>query len=136
MATILEKLQEQYPTAPGIDDARNIAEAMACITRTGGRGTGSIADTIKDHYTIKYDPNGLEGEPVVKTHPFVNGVCTYDFLAIDQVPWEIPDGKTIVWGAAPNATTGINPGQHSTRYLYSDSTVVRFITLYAILKDA
>lgn len=42
--TILEKLQEKYPNAPGIKDARNIAEAVACINGTGGRGANAIAD--------------------------------------------------------------------------------------------
>jgi len=42
--TILEKLQEKYPNASGIDDARNIAEAVACINGTGGRGANAIAD--------------------------------------------------------------------------------------------
>jgi hypothetical protein len=42
--TILEKLQEKYPNATGISDARNIAEAVACINETGGRGANVIAD--------------------------------------------------------------------------------------------
>ena len=42
--TILEKLQEKYPNAEGIDDARNIAEAVAAINGTGGRGANAIAD--------------------------------------------------------------------------------------------
>ncbi len=44
--TILEKLQEKYPNAEGIDDARNIAEAMACIEGQGGRGANAIADQM------------------------------------------------------------------------------------------
>lgn len=36
--TILEKLQEKYPDATGINDARNIAEAVACINSTGEGG--------------------------------------------------------------------------------------------------
>lgn len=42
--TILEKLQEKYPNATGINDARNIAEAVACINGTGDRGANAIAD--------------------------------------------------------------------------------------------
>lgn len=44
--TILEKLQEKYPKAKavGINDARNIAEAVAAINGTGGRGANAIAD--------------------------------------------------------------------------------------------
>ncbi len=42
--TILEKLQEKYPNAERIDDARNIAEAVAAINGEGGRGSNAIAD--------------------------------------------------------------------------------------------
>lgn len=42
--TILEKLQEKYPNAEGINDARNIAEAVGAINGTGGRGANAIAD--------------------------------------------------------------------------------------------
>lgn len=42
--TILEKLQEKYPNAEGINDARNIAEAVAVINGEGGRGANAIAD--------------------------------------------------------------------------------------------
>lgn len=42
--TILEKLKEKYPKAVGINDARNIAEAVAAINGTGGRGANAIAD--------------------------------------------------------------------------------------------
>lgn len=45
--TILEKLQEKYPNAEGIDDARNIAEAVGAINGTGGRGANAIADQVK-----------------------------------------------------------------------------------------
>ena len=42
--TILEKLQEKYPNAEGINDARNIAEAVGAINGTGGRGANAISD--------------------------------------------------------------------------------------------
>ena len=45
--TILEKLQEKYPNAEGINDARNIAEAVGAINGTGGRGANAIADQVK-----------------------------------------------------------------------------------------
>jgi hypothetical protein len=45
--TILEKLQEKYPNAAGINDARNIAEAVGAINGTGGRGANAIADQVK-----------------------------------------------------------------------------------------
>lgn len=65
--TILEKLQEKYPNAEGINDARNIAEALACISDTGGRGANAIADHIWPLYTLTYDANGGTGtiDPVI-----------------------------------------------------------------------
>ena len=45
--TILEKLKEKYPNAEGINDARNIAEAVGAINGTGGRGANAIADQVK-----------------------------------------------------------------------------------------
>ena len=39
--TILEKLQEKYSNAEGINDARNIAEVLA-----GNRGANAIADVV------------------------------------------------------------------------------------------
>lgn len=46
--TILEKLQAAHPEAEGINDARNIAEAMACINGVGGRGANAIADQVAE----------------------------------------------------------------------------------------
>ena len=67
MATILEKLQEKYPNATGINDARNIAEAVACINGTGGRGANAIADHVWPLYTLTYNANGGSGtiDPVI-----------------------------------------------------------------------
>lgn len=56
--TILEKLQEKYPNKPGIDDARNIAEAVACINGEGGRGANAIADQLKGIVEMVDDPDG------------------------------------------------------------------------------
>lgn len=42
--TILEELQAKYPEAEGINDARNIAEALNCVYGDGGRGANAIAD--------------------------------------------------------------------------------------------
>lgn len=52
--TILEKLQEKYPDAEGINDARNIAEAVGAINGTGGRGANAITDQIK---AVEEDPD-------------------------------------------------------------------------------
>lgn len=50
--TILEKLQETYSNVEGINDARNIAEAAACIDHNGGRGANAIADYIHVHESV------------------------------------------------------------------------------------
>ena len=52
--TILEKLQEKYPNAPGINNARNIAEAVAAINGEGGRGANAFVDQI--HEDEEEDP--------------------------------------------------------------------------------
>lgn len=46
--TILERLQATHPEAEGISDARNIAEAVACINGKGGRGANAIAGKLED----------------------------------------------------------------------------------------
>lgn len=46
--TILEQLQATHPEAEGISDARNIAEAVACINNKGGRGANAIAGKLED----------------------------------------------------------------------------------------
>lgn len=46
--TILERLQAAHPEAEGISDARNIAEAVACINDKGGRGANAIADQVAE----------------------------------------------------------------------------------------
>lgn len=63
--TILEKLQEKYPDAEGINDARNIAEAVGAINGTGGRGANAIADQVhpfNDETTDEETPTELEPE--------------------------------------------------------------------------
>lgn len=59
--SILDRLVEKYPNAEGINDARNIAEAVACINGVGGRGAGAIADQIAIQVTLTYDVNGGTG---------------------------------------------------------------------------
>ena len=56
--TILEKLQDKYSSTEGIDDARNIAEAVACIHGAPGRGAGAIADYIYETCDVTLDANG------------------------------------------------------------------------------
>ena len=54
--SILDRLVEKYPNAEGINDARNIAEAVAAINGVGGRGAGAIAD----QFFAKEDSGGGE----------------------------------------------------------------------------
>jgi hypothetical protein len=54
--TILEKLQEKYPNAEGINDARNIAEAVGAINGTGGRGANAISDQFPTAETTTEEP--------------------------------------------------------------------------------
>lgn len=56
--TILENLQEKYSSTEGIDDARNIAEALACVHGVPGRGAGAIADYIYETCDVTLNPNG------------------------------------------------------------------------------
>lgn len=67
--TILEKLQEKYPNVEGINDARNIAEAVACINGKGGRGANAIADAFPKKFTVTFDVNGASEniDPVTVT---------------------------------------------------------------------
>lgn len=61
--TILEKLQEKYPNADGINDARNIAEAVGAINGTGGRGANAIADQVKALTNDETDEPIYQDEP-------------------------------------------------------------------------
>lgn len=60
--TILERIQEKYPNAEGIDDARNIAEALACVNGVGGRGANAIADQFP---AVTEAASGSEEDPGV-----------------------------------------------------------------------
>lgn len=101
--TILEKLQEKYPNAEGINDARNIAEAVGSINGTGGRGANAIADHIWPLYTLTYDANGGTGtiDPVIAA-PIVE-ITLND--GSDLTP---PSGKVFSgWGTTDAATEAV-----------------------------
>ena len=101
--TILEKLQEKYPNAEGINDARNIAEPVACINGTGGRGANAIADHIWPLYTLTYDANGGTGtiDPVVAA-PVV------EIILDDGSDLTPPSDKVFSgWGITDNATDAV-----------------------------
>lgn len=61
MNTILDKIVEKYPNAEGIDDARNIAEAMAAVNGIGGRGANAIADQFPIAEETGGEETGGEG---------------------------------------------------------------------------
>ena len=120
--TILEKLQEKYPNAEGIGDARNIAEAVACINGTGGRGANAIADHIWPLYTLTYDVNGGTGavDPVIAA-PVV------EIVLDDGSGLTPPLGKVFSgWGTTDEATDAVEGP-----IKISEDTI-----LYAIWADA
>lgn len=119
--TILEKLQEKYPNVEGIDDARNIAEAVACINGTGGRGAGAIADHIWPLYTLTYDANGGTGtiDPVTAA-PIV------EITLNDGSDLTAPENKMFAgWGTTNDATEAVE----------GPIKIDEDTTLYAIWQD-
>lgn len=72
--SILDRLVEKYPNAEGIDDARNIAEAVAAINGVGGRGANAIADqfpAIEEETEPTENGNGSEepGDSLLDPEP-------------------------------------------------------------------
>ena len=122
--TILEKLQEKYPNATGIDDARNIAEAVAAINGVGGRGAGAIADKIRQQFTVTFNLNSGSGTLSPKTIP-------------DREKLVFPDGTGLTpasgkeellgWGDTAAATSYHKPGD--------EIVVEEDLTFYAIWGD-
>ena len=121
--TILEKLQEKYPEAKGINDARNIAEAVAAINGTGGRGAGAIADHIRKQFTITYSANGGTGT--------IDAVTVSEGMSVtlsDGTGLTAPENKEFAgWGSTSLAEEAD---------IESPYTVTEDVTLYAIWKDA
>lgn len=101
--TILEKLQEKYPDATGINDARNIAEAVACINGTGSRGANAIADHTWPLYTLTYNANGGTGtiDPVIAA-PIA------EITLNDGSGLTAPESKVFSgWGTTDDATKAV-----------------------------
>lgn len=128
--TILEKLQKKYPSAPGIKDARNIAEALACVTFSGGRGAGAIADHLGELEKASYRRNGATGgnDNILIDHlvgtplNLFNDPCTMFY-------WTAPEGKIFAgWGATDTAKTPL------TNPVYAKDLPRH--ALFAIWKDA
>lgn len=125
MATILEKLQEKYPNAEGIDDARNIAEAVAAINGTGGRGANAIADHIWPLYTLTYNANGGSGtiDPVIAA-PIVE-------ITLDDGSDLTPPADKVFsgWGTTDDATDAVEGpikiDEDTTLYaIWADESIV------------
>lgn len=109
--TILERIQDKYPDVEGINDARNIAEALACISRTGGRGANAIADHIWQTYELHYINAGGQGASYTKVYAPITPV--------DLDPPESilpPEGKHFYgWGLTGDATEAVEPPYYITK---------------------
>ena len=130
--TILEKLQEKYPYAIGIKDARNIAEAVACISNSGGRGAGAIADHLGELEKASYRRNGATGgnDNILIDHLVGAPINLYKDPCT-KFYWTAPEGKIFAgWGATDDATTPL------TNPVYAKDLPRRTALLYAIWKDA
>ena len=122
MATILERIQEKYPNAEGINDARNIAEALACLSDTGGRGANAIADHIWQTHELHYVNNGGGGASYTKVYAPITPV---DLNPPENIT--PPEGKRFYgWGLTGDATEAVE-----APYYISENSA-----LYAIWVDA
>ena len=122
MATILEKLQEKYPNAKGIDDARNIAEAVAAINGVGGRGAGAIADQIEISYTVSFDA-GL-------------GTGSIDSMTGTRItPIALPDGSDLTAPEGYEFAGWATESDATKPDVTSPYTPTEDITLYAIYTE-
>ncbi len=131
MATILERIQEAYD-ADGLNDARNIAEALAIVRGKGGRGANSIADALSLDITLTFDPNGGTGKA------FTMIVTANLDWTVPECPFTPPDGKVFdYWW--PIETGSEFPEQAREWFIPGANTSTaqpESTTFYAIWKDA
>ena len=120
--TILEKLQEKYSTVTGIDDARNIAEAVAAINGVGGRGANAIADQIEISYTVSFDAG--DGSGTIE-----NMVGTY------ITPITLPDGSDLTAPEGYEFAGWATESDATKPDVTSPYTPTEDITLYAIYTE-
>lgn len=120
--TILEKLQEKYPNATGINDARNIAEAVACISGTGGRGANAIADHTWPLYTLTFNLNGGSGTVAAVTSAPIT-------------PVKLPGGTGLTPAAGKEAFLGWGETNDATEFVTGQIYLEEDTTLYAIWGD-
>lgn len=122
MNTILDKLVEKYPEVEGINDARNIAEALAMINGVGGRGAGAIADQIEISYTVSFDAGDGTGTIESMTGTYITPITLPD--GSDLTP---PTDKVFAgWATTDDAT------EPNVRSPYTPAADV---TLYAVYVD-
>lgn len=120
--TILEQIRAKYPDAEGINEARNIAEAMACVNGTGGRGAGNIADHTWPLYTLTFNLNGGSGtaDPIT---------------AAPITPVTIPGGTGLTPAAGKEAFLGWGLEDDATEFVTGTMLLAEDTTLYAIWGD-
>ena len=120
--TILEKLQEKYSTVTGIDDARNIAEAVAAINGVGGRGAGAIADQIEISYTVSFDAGLGTGSIGSMTGTYIT-------------PITLPDGSDLTAPEGYEFAGWATESDATEPDVTSPYTPTEDITLYAIYTE-
>ena len=122
MNTILDKLVDKYPNATGINDARNIAEAVAAINGVGGRGANAIADQIEISYTVSFDA-GL-------------GSGTIDSMVGTYLtPITLPDGTDLTPPSDTEFVGWATESDATEPDVTSPYTPTADITLYAVYAD-
>lgn len=126
MATILEEIQAKYPIVT--DDARNIAEALAMASGTGGRGAGAIADNLNAYVLITIDANGGSGEQSF-TFP-AKALIVFPECTITPPEGKVFDYYCASSGGVVSDNQKIYPNTTSKVMVSSDKTY------YAIWKDA
>ena len=115
--TILEKLQDKYSSVAGIDDARNIAEAVGYINGTGGRGAGAIADQIEISYTVSFDAGLGTGSIDSMTGTYITPITLPDGSDLTAPEdYEFAGWATESDATEPDVTSPYTPTEDITLY--------------------
>ena len=120
--SILDKLVEKYPNAEGINDARNIAEAVAAINGVGGRGANAIADQIEISYTVSFDAGLGTGSIDSMTGTYIT-------------PITLPDGSDLTAPEGYEFAGWATESDATEPDVTSPYTPTEDITLYAIYTE-
>lgn len=146
--TILEKLQEKYSYIDGINDARNIAEALGYIYDAGGRGSGSIAGVLNrylepDEYELDYGDGFMETRSLygykhgifASTFSEANAIHTYterlfvevyDHTSSDLIIPLLPEIDFTAEGAKPIIGPGFIPADNSLLVIVFNDRFMRY----------